>query len=1504
MTKLLLSICLILNVLYSTIQAQACEITSVNATALPCQGNNFMVSVDLDVVNPSSPGFTLAGNGVIYGTYLYSDLPVIVGPLFGDDESVYEFIAWDVENADCQEYTNINASNCGPVCSISNFTLEFFGCQGTQSALVVFDFDYENPTGLTFDLFNEEGEEIGTYLYQSLPVTEPFFLVNGAAPIILTVCDHVETDCCETFVLDAIDCTPNNCELFSVTLDPDCNGSNFVVNLDFGYDNPTSDSFMVTGNNLNYGTFAYDSLPITLGPLNGSSNISWEFNIVDSENSACAVTEVLGIYNCPPPCEMLYLEALALECFGNEAYALEIGLDIEGEGDTGFAIFSETSFYGSYSYEDLPIILPEFESTCEFVDYVSVCDNENLGCCATVPFEALQCCGCLIYNLTAIPLPCNAQDEIFVQIDFDHQNTSSEGFEVSGNGNNYGQFDYEDLPIQVGPFVGDGTQYFEFVVTDVTNGLCFEAVELGFVDCDTICELTNLTVETGDCTGNNTFVLHVDFDYQGVTGVGFDLFVNGVFFDAYSYSELPLTIEEFPSNGTGTNMITVCENDNNICCASTSFASPICACSIFDLSVEILGCVSDSTYTASLEFFHDNMPGNTVDVFLDGVLMGVFNVSEIPLTVALPEGDESAVLSVCASDLNNCCDQVTIEPIMCENPECNITDLVAESGECNSDSTFLLDIVFNHGNLPTDSIIVTANGEFVGQYLIQPEFNRIENFPALGATTLTVCAVGEPDCCDTYSFTTPDCSLFGQCQITGLVADSGECTSDSTYFLVLEFNSLNLDIDSVIITGNGNFIGQFEVTNQNITIPQFPVYESPLTTLTVCAVGEPDCCDSFEFETPDCSQFGLCNISDLIAEVGDCTSDTSYFLHVDFNSINLSIDSVTVTGNGNYIGQYQVHPDGFAIENFPVYGPGNTTITVCSVGEPDCCESFEFETPDCEGGGPCSLVDLIADAGDCTSDSTYVLFINYETLNLNSDSVSITANGEFVGHFLHNEEGFTIENFPVVDGNGVVITVCSVGAPDCCDTFEFEAPDCVGTQTCNIFDLTADTGAGTCNGDSTYALFIFYIVDNFTSDSVVVSTAEGYSGHFAHDLNGINIPNFPAYNTNYTTITVCALGDEDCCDSVEFETVDCGQEFVCEIYDLFAEAGDCTSDTTHVVDVVFEGFNLPTDSVFIFANSNYVGTYAVDPEFIHIENFPDYPGTQTIITVCAVEAPDCCASYTFETPTCSSECGIFEIDVDVLDCNSDSTFALVVDFQHENLPGNGFDVYAGDEYVGFFSLNELPVEIPQFPSNETGQYVITICESDGTECCSSFEFQGPICGSPACNIFNLEYALTNCDSAGNFFFILDFDFDNVGGDGFNVIGNGNEYGNFSYENVPVQIGPFPSDDTVYEFNVSDAANPSCFDIITPGIVDCIVSTTTVDYDAFFSVFNNGTIPGIYAKKDIILSVYNVNGKNVLYHFPLSADEIYELNTQPSGLYMATLMNGSNIWSVKLVKAGN
>src|SRR5688572_12294738 len=293
MYRLLLCNILILFLLPSITHGQSCEMTAVSATVLPCEGNDFFVSVDITVTN-SSPGFTLAGNGVIYGTFLYNDLPIVVGPLLGDDESVYEFIAWDVENPDCQQFITIEAPDCGPICNFSNATLDSISCPNNNFALVELDFDHEGTTNPVFDVFYENGTEVGSWLYASLPVTITSFAVNGSDPIVLTICDNNNLDCCQTFEFDPIDCNPNNCEFYNVSVDPECTGNNFVVHFDFDYNNVASDSFTLTGNSLNYGTFGYNELPLILGPLNGGTNIVWEFVIKDSEVATCQEVAVLG----------------------------------------------------------------------------------------------------------------------------------------------------------------------------------------------------------------------------------------------------------------------------------------------------------------------------------------------------------------------------------------------------------------------------------------------------------------------------------------------------------------------------------------------------------------------------------------------------------------------------------------------------------------------------------------------------------------------------------------------------------------------------------------------------------------------------------------------------------------------------------------------------------------------------------------------------------------------------------------------------------------------------------------------------------------------------------------------------------------------------------------------------------------------------------------------------------------------------------------------------------
>lgn len=1384
--------------------AQPCSIQEVNATISPCTGYYFEVTIDLEISGDTSSSFTLAGNGVIYGTWLYHELPVTIGPFLGDDATAYEFIAWDVQNPTCQNFAVIGAANCGPLCSISNFELEFITCSSLQSAIVVFDFEYANPLSNTFDLYDAAGNNIGSWLYESLPVTVPFFQTSGAAPIIVTVCDHNNPDCCETFTLPAIDCNPGNCEIFSISAMPKCTtGNNFVVNLDFGYDSMPSDSFTVTGNSLNYGQFAYTDLPVTLGPLNGNTNINWVFNIADSQMPSCNTVYPLGVYKCPPPCNVLALEALALECESNEAFALEIGLDIEGESDNGFAVFSETYYYGSYTYDNLPLVL-SWQSDCSFIDQVSVCDNMIPGCCSTTQFEALQCCGCLIYNLTSVAQPCDENGQIYVVIDFDHINTSPEGFEISGNGTNYGQFQYEDLPVVLGPFDGDGSQYFEFVVTDLEDGFCFAAVELGFIACPDICLISDMSITTGDCSGYHQYAVTIDLEYQAVSDEGFDLWANGTLLGSYPYENLPITIPNFPSSGNATDEIMICDKETPTCCITRTFEAVSCECSITELAAVVTGCINEDQFGVQVEFDYENLPSPLVEIWVDDEYIGFFPAANQPISLQLTEGMQTSVIRVCANDLTGCCSEVEIERINCEIPVCTILELHATTGICTSDSTYILTVTFDTLNFPGTEVIVSANGETIGQFEVPANQLVFESFPVLGSVTeLHVCAADDPECCGVFVFETPDCSSFGDCVIYDLIVDTGLCNSDSTFSIDIVFDTLFFPGNTFVAYANGEVLDTFDLA-PIVHIADFP-YTGFFSAITVCALEDAECCATVEFEAPDCSTFLPCGIFNLVVEAGECTSSTSHILVLDFDYQELTSNFVMVRVNNAPILVTGINEGHIVLENFPVTESGEVVVSVCDVNNTTCCDSYTVVFPDCSTFGQCIISNLTAETGGCTSDTTFQMHLDFDYQFLpETDSVIVTANGETVGVFAVSANGLTITQFPLTAVPEIVVTVCALYAADtCCAEVTLIAPDC--------------------------------------------------------------------------------------------------SEPECFITNLVAGAGSCTSDSTYLAEIVFDAFNLEVDSVLVYANEVLVGQFPSQPGDLRIEDFPVQPGEEIAVIICAFGDNACCDTTYITQPFCGVPCAIFEIESNVLGCNSDTAFAVLFNFAFEGNTSDSFTITTGDVLFGVFGPGDLPAVINTFPSNSTGAYLVEICNLDNPECCALHDFAGPICGLEPCDIFNLVYEQTLCDSADQFYFILNFEFTNPGVNGFTVVGNGNNYGTFSYEELPVQLGPFTDDGTIVEFLVADVDNPGCNAVIVPGAADCPVGVSPVNPEDYFRVVNNGGVPVIEAIQPVTLTAFHINGHQVMNNLNLEGGSRLILSELPSGMYIALIRHHDQLWPVKLVK---
>jgi hypothetical protein len=89
-----------------------CEIKELKITKTDCdKSKNFYVLINFKYSNTSTC-FKVRGNGVDYGTFNYTQLPIKIGPLKGDCKKQYEFVITDCEKETCKASKNIGIVCC------------------------------------------------------------------------------------------------------------------------------------------------------------------------------------------------------------------------------------------------------------------------------------------------------------------------------------------------------------------------------------------------------------------------------------------------------------------------------------------------------------------------------------------------------------------------------------------------------------------------------------------------------------------------------------------------------------------------------------------------------------------------------------------------------------------------------------------------------------------------------------------------------------------------------------------------------------------------------------------------------------------------------------------------------------------------------------------------------------------------------------------------------------------------------------------------------------------------------------------------------------------------------------------------------------------------------------------------------------------------------------------------------------------------------------------------
>ncbi len=750
-----------------------CDLNDIEVAIeiLPCTPNGtFSIQVELLDITNNADSFGIIGNGQNYGHFSYADPLPIIGTFVGNGTTEYELGFYDLANPDCKEFIGFGPVNCSiNDCEINDLIVEFWDCDQDGNFLVDLNFNYTGTSDSFYITGN--GMNHGTYAYSDLWLTIGPFPGDGTTEYEFIVIDQNDQECKAVFELGTVSCT-NACnihELIGEASDCDATG-NFTVDIDFEVQNPGLGGFMIVGNGVFYGTFDYAALPITLGPFPGNTGNDLQFNVFDAADPFCIGVVNIEAVNCNSTCELNTLLIEDLGCV-NGVNKYKIDFDANNPGGDSFEVTLLGEILGTFAYTELPIYI-EYNANVSQGATIQICDLVDPNCCISGLVEVRDCNpDCPILNVEVEAIECyNGEFYTLVYVE-KNPNINSPEYTVVINNTLYGPFPYTQFPQLIGPFPASSTPAIMEVEVQDPMFDCSLYGEVEIPNCPLVCSISDLEVIPLECTGPNTISIQIDFEHQNTNSDLFTIFTSSnAVFNTYNLADLPLTITDYPESGLSGDFLLVCINGSGNCCTETDFQSLDCGdpCEITDLIVNPTDCNADGQFFVNLEFDYQNNGSDSFSVIGNGSNYGNFNYTDLPIQLGPFDGDGSTVLEFLVSDLvaTDCQLETGLDSPLC-NQDCSITDVGINWEGCNLDGTSNLFLNFNYQNPNNDLFDVFFQGENIGTYELDQLPITIHNFPNInhnqGFDVLKICINDNPNCCVEMDFDILPCPMDYTC---------------------------------------------------------------------------------------------------------------------------------------------------------------------------------------------------------------------------------------------------------------------------------------------------------------------------------------------------------------------------------------------------------------------------------------------------------------------------------------------------------------------------------------------------------------------------------------------------------------------------------------------------------------------------------------------------------------------------------------------------------------------
>jgi len=617
--------------------------------------------------------------------------------------------------------------------------------------------------------------------------------------------------------------------------------------------------------------------------------------------------------------------------------------------------------------------------------------------------------------------------------------------------------------------------------------------------------------------------------------------------------------------------------------------------------------------------------------------------------------------------------------------------------------------------------------------------------------------------------------------------------------------------------------------------------------------------------------YSQCDLSDLTVTSSDCYESDLADIIIDFNFSGQGSQGFTVLGNGTNYGNFQYSLLPITLSGLAANCETEYEFIIRDIQDPTCSVFTEFGAICCDDACLIEIVEV--NTTECDDDTFSII------AEVNSNSVGVLVdvilNGTVVSQIELVGMEFTLEDISLEEIGINEISICKVDDPECCSTRQFLNPcECATSNiTAQIIDCE--------ESDSSY----FAIIDFdyvATSDSFQMGYSDGgdnnFLGVFAY--NDLPVTAGPIFwSDNERELLIVDKDDFFCFNSAFMGVVD-DCDISCQIFNVFAEAYEC-EDGKYFIDLEFDSEDIEGSTFDVIVDGMNYGSYIYGENTYTVGPINQNCDEAPVLIIQDTNLESCKDFYNFDEPIC---CGI-PCEFTNFEAESMCTAAgeAFITFGYEN-PGlteddqlfvlfgtNTFGPYDSSAGFGEFSLIA--------PANGTYELMIFV---DGNSNCSETTTVLIECEEePECLISNVFAEAHECID-GFFLTNIKFDYSEVS-DSFEIRGNGQSYGIFSYGEPFYTVGPLEGDcEMIYEFVIIDQGNNDCNDAyvfdepiccsiceygeMEIGLIDCFEDgyTITIDFefedngDSFTLAYLGDTLSFDYDQLPIELNNLPIN----------------------------------------------